>query len=483
MKKILLTLVITIFCIGSSLLLFSCTNGVSPTGISFKQEEIELVKNGSITVSSLIKVEPYNASNYQIDFTSSNKEIATVERRGAYLYISAVDYGSALITATIRGSELSSSILVKVTEGKVNDMYVDENAIIKDYYEGQTFSQTKPTVWARFESGTSKQVDYGEYELFITRAGEKLPINTPLQIGDILTISYFNYDYDIVLNVQEDFIASLEVVSPPQKQEYYIGDYFDSTAMVVEAVYVSGRREVITDYSFEVRPLDYNDKSITICYQDIFLDYPLSISANISVSNYSLLQEAIDNASIGDSIMLSGKHNYVNPIYIPLEKNLIIFGEPVGGLDVSITGKENSSIFIFTGQGNCTLANISLFGNGNESTVISYQGNSDISDSNITLENISINSCFIGIEFSLQSDDQINNIVLNINNTTITSDGYGIRLVGLKDSKLVIKESQIESQTAVEGTNILNFSINIDDKEIIANDYIIIESLQNINEN
>ena len=115
MKKILLTLVITIFCIGSSLLLFSCTNGVSPTGISFKQEEIELVKNGSITVSSLIKVEPYNASNYQIDFTSSNKEIATVERRGAYLYISAVDYGSALITATIRGSELSSSILVSFT--------------------------------------------------------------------------------------------------------------------------------------------------------------------------------------------------------------------------------------------------------------------------------------------------------------------------------------------------------------------------------
>lgn len=491
MKRVALVCLLCLICLGASALLFACGGSTAPTNLYFVQDQVDLVLNGSITMSTLLRIVPGNASGFRIDYTSSDEKIARVDSSAVgYLRIVARGYGSAEITATIRDTNLTDSIIVNVTDGDIVDMYVDELSVIRNYYVGQTFERTGMTVWALYESGESSQISEEDYQVNVLREGEKLSVDTPLIKGDSLTISYRNYDYEVELLILDDYIASLEVTTPPVVEQYYIGDSFDSTGMVVEAVYASGKREVITDYTFDSQPFDYNDSGITLTYQDVSLFYPLEINANTVVSNYGLLQEAIDSASDGDSIMITGRHNNVPTINIPSSKNLIIFGRATDSLGVSVTARANSPAFVIVGEGegSLTLANFTLSGQGETSALITYQEDSfeSLNNFDLTIDNVTINGTIGAIDFALpaQEGNLIENFNIQVLNSQINISEYlegAIKLSYVQNSSLTITNSQITSNITLEITNCNNLSLNIDGSVLSGDEVVVMDSISSSN--
>ena len=491
MKRVALVCLLCLICLGASALLFACGGSTAPTNLYFVQDQVDLVLNGSITMSTLLRIVPGDASGFRIDYTSSDEKIARVDSSAVgYLRIVARGYGSAEITATIRDTNLTDSIIVNVTDGDIVDMYVDELSVIRNYYVGQTFERTGMTVWALYESGESSQISEEDYQVNVLREGEKLSVDTPLIKGDSLTISYRNYDYEVELLILDDYIASLEVTTPPVVEQYYIGDSFDSTGMVVEAVYASGKREVITDYTFDSQPFDYNDSGITLTYQDVSLFYPLEINANTVVSNYGLLQEAIDSASDGDSIMITGRHNNVPTIHIPSSKNLIIFGRATDSLGVSVTARANSPAFVIVGEGegSLTLANFTLSGQGETSALITYQEDSfeSLNNFDLTIDNVTINGTIGAIDFALpaQEGNLIENFNIQVLNSQINISEYlegAIKLSYVQNSSLTITNSQITSNITLEITNCNNLSLNIDGSVLSGDEVVVMDSISSSN--
>lgn len=487
MKRVALVCLLSLICLGASALLFACGGSTAPTNLYFVQDQVDLVLNGSITMSTLLRIVPGDASGFRIDYTSSDEKIARVDSSAVgYLRIVARGYGSAEITATIRDTNLTDSIIVNVTDGDIVDMYVDELSVIRKYYVGQTFERTGMTVWALYESGESSQISEEDYQVNVLREGEKLSVDTPLIKGDSLTISYRNYDYEVELLILDDYIASLEVITPPVVEQYYIGDSFDSTGMVVEAVYASGKREVITDYTFDSQPFDYNDSGITLTYQDVSLFYPLEINANTVVSNYGLLQEAIDSASDGDSIMITGRHNNVPTIHIPSSKNLIIFGRATDSLGVSVTARANSPAFVIVGEGegSLTLANFTLSGQGETGALITYQEDSfeSLNNFDLTIDNVTINGTIGAIDFALpaQEGNLIENFNIQVLNSQINISEYlegAIKLSYVQNSSLTITNSQITSNITLEITNCNNLSLIIDGSVLSGDEVVVMDSI------
>lgn len=80
---------------------------------------------------------------------------------------------------------------------------------------------------------------------------------------------------DINLDYKENIISSLYIKNPPYKTVYEYGESFDSTGLIVVAVYSNSDEKEINDYSISNEILKRNIKQITIsykgvyCYQDI----------------------------------------------------------------------------------------------------------------------------------------------------------------------------------------------------------------------
>lgn len=76
----------------------------------------------------------------------------------------------------------------------------------------------------------------------------------------------------------EKTVIDVQMMMPPDKTEYVVGEHFDETGMVITAVYSDGTRQQITDYTIDkTGALHIEDTMITITYQDYTLEQPISV--------------------------------------------------------------------------------------------------------------------------------------------------------------------------------------------------------------
>ena len=62
-------------------------------------------------------------------------------------------------------------------------------------------------------------------------------------------------------------VTDVQMMMPPDKTEYVVGETFDDTGMVITAVYSDGTRKAVTDYKIDkTGPLTLEDKEVTITY-------------------------------------------------------------------------------------------------------------------------------------------------------------------------------------------------------------------------
>ncbi len=485
MKKFL-TIFLILFSFTSIFTLVSCGDKTIPIEtLSFEESEIELFK-GQGKYLHLV-VTPKNAKNFKLEWSTSNKEIATISSNGK---VQSVNYGQAIITCAVKDTDVKATCIVNVTDGQVFDMYVDEYSVIKDYYEGQTFNETGMTVWVRYQSGINKQLSREEYEIIVPET---------LSIGDKLEIKYKNYIYEIELNVKEDYITSIEVSSPPIKTDYYVGESFDSTGMIVSLVYASGKKIETTDYTLSSSHLSYNDNSIKIIYNEsISCIQPLNVKPNHIVSIYSNLQSIIDSASYGDSIMITGNHYNVDSVVIPKSKNLTIYGALQDNLTTIST--LNSPTFILLNDtddenNQTTIANLILNSNDtNVSPIITIDETESINSLNnltLLLDNLTINYNSTAINISatsnpLYQNQTIENLKIEIKNCNFINNitentSNAVVLNNVNNSSISINDSNIENNNnCLQIINCNNIKINVSNSIIEGkNNALYIENVNN----
>lgn len=368
-KKLLFySIFLMFFMIFSSFLLISCDKNVPPEEISLSLTEVSLFKGQ--TQKLYIDVYPKEAKNFTLEMTSTDSKTVSIDKRG---YIQGHKYGEAIITISIKGSDISAQCHVVVGDGKIVNVSVKDNTFY--YFEGQTFDENSLKVYAVYESGKEVLLKKEEYTI---EAPQTLSLDSEIKI------KYGNFKEKIYSPIiLEDYVKSIEVVKQPNKTEYVIGEEFDKSGLTIQKVYASGKTEEFSDFQVDTTKVGYKQNQVKISYDKFETTIPITTKAQITVQSISQLQKAINDGY--KSIMLEeASYNTSTQIILNSVQDLIIFGETA---DTSINGWNNIP---FTFVGNCQnviLADFTITRTGE--TPSEYQIDfSNCTGGNITLSNL-----------------------------------------------------------------------------------------------
>lgn len=82
-----------------------------------------------------------------------------------------------------------------------------------------------------------------------------------------ITVKYRNLVKTFIVHVEQKKVVSILVKESPDKTSYIEGQTFDSSGMVVEAVYNNGERKIVTDYTVEEIGHTVGERDLVISYQ------------------------------------------------------------------------------------------------------------------------------------------------------------------------------------------------------------------------
>ena len=90
--------------------------------------------------------------------------------------------------------------------------------------------------------------------------------------------------YNLLFEKETPVIKKLEIEEVPTKTEYYQGDTFDKSGMVVNAIYTDNTKKEITDYVIDKSVLTLNDREIEISYDSKVATLPITVKPNPVIS-------------------------------------------------------------------------------------------------------------------------------------------------------------------------------------------------------
>ena len=170
------------------------------------------------------------------------------------------------VKVVFRGKEATVKVAVESTNG-LDHLSIKNYPDKMIYAEGEDFDDTGLVVEAVYDDERTEEIDY------TIENGKNLTVDNP-----VVKIKYKNVELDLPLTVYEDVITSIQIETEPTKTEYYEGEKFDKTGMVVEAIYKSGKTEEITNYEITNGDnLAQGQNSVRIKYGKFTVDQPIVV--------------------------------------------------------------------------------------------------------------------------------------------------------------------------------------------------------------
>lgn len=139
------------------------------------------------------------------------------------------------------------------------------------YVEGQNFDATGMVVTGYYADGNSKEI-----EDYTVQNGNKL------QLGQTeVTIKYEGKTTTQKIEVVKNSVENITIKTPPTKLEYWAGEDFEETGMVIEAIYKDGATKKVTDYTVEDgKTLKNGQTTVTIKYEGKKVTQPITVKPN-----------------------------------------------------------------------------------------------------------------------------------------------------------------------------------------------------------
>ena len=144
-----------------------------------------------------------------------------------------------------------------------------------DYWAGEDFDKTGMVVTANYNSRKNPSV-------VLDSSSYSISNGTNLRAGQTsVTITYEDKTVEQPITVIENKVESIEIITPPTNLEYWAGDDFDKTGMVVMATYTDETTVEITDYTItNGTNLKNGQSSITVSYEGKTAEQTITVKAN-----------------------------------------------------------------------------------------------------------------------------------------------------------------------------------------------------------
>ena len=238
--------------------------------------ELSIRKLTSITIES----QPTKLSYYTGEYfdTEGLKVVAsfedgTTEDVSSYCsftpaYIESVDTTEVVISYSENGYTQTASIQVQVTENVIENIAIAEYPQT-EYFVGQTFDTEGLKVVANYTSGKQEDVTS---ECTISKS-ESLDTE-----DKSITISYLNFNVELLINVSKVEMTSISVTKVPNKIIYFEGENVDVTGIEVTANFNNGATMIISEgFTYTPEILGVNDSKVTVTYQGLSCTYSVTV--------------------------------------------------------------------------------------------------------------------------------------------------------------------------------------------------------------
>lgn len=289
---------------------YTCRVFVNPNGISKSKNDLQLVP---------LKVgesETFNAGYHTLEFDNpieitSNKFAVAIE-------ISSTDGSSVYGSYVKKDSSLYSSVEVQTGkcfkldsweyrseddwsgwENLGEDNYTPRNSTIKAFTTSESIDEslknieiitppTKTEYWAGENFDKSGMVVKANYNskinpsVILDSSSYSITNGTDLKVGQTsVTITYEDKTVEQPIKVDENKVENIAITTSPSKTEYWTGEDFDRTGMVVKATYTDGTTLEVTDYTImNGSSLKNGQSAIIVSYEGKTVEQSIIIKAN-----------------------------------------------------------------------------------------------------------------------------------------------------------------------------------------------------------
>ena len=174
------------------------------------------------------------------------------------------------VTISYEGKSVTQSI--NVISDTLTGLTIKTPPAKVAYTEGQNFDKTGMVVEATYQSGNKRTITD-----FVVENGNNLK---PTQTS--VTISYGGLQVSQRVTVSANTLQSISITTPPNKTQYYAGQNFDKTGMVVMGTFKDGSTLEILDYNVENGTgLTQSKTSITINYEGKKAYQPITVVEDV----------------------------------------------------------------------------------------------------------------------------------------------------------------------------------------------------------
>lgn len=200
------------------------------------------------------------------------------------------------------------------------------------YIEGENFNSLGMVIEAIYSNGKTKIIT--DYTI---SSNKNLSVNQ-----NSVKITYLNQSLNVPISVEKNTVSDLYITSGAKKTSYIEGEDFDSSGMVVTAVYKNGTKKQITNYELiNATNLSVDQAYVTVSYSGKQINQQVTVSEkeveNISVKmmpnklEYGLNSEQLDLS--GGILLITYNNGETEEILMTDEDILVI------GFDNSLEGK------------------------------------------------------------------------------------------------------------------------------------------------
>ena len=274
--------------------------------------------NGSLDQNSLGNLDGYGCADvyvngnqlgqnvtdfYQSFPCGSTYEIKNIQAYNGYTY-TGVQSGS--LSGTISGDTEVRLAFVK-NAAVCTGINIASKPSKVDYLEGDAWNPSGLSIAASYSDGTTKDVT-GSCQ--VTGYDSTPGVKT-------ITISYSGFETAFSVNVRRKELDRLEIVSPPKKTTYNIGESLDYDGLQLRVYYNNGTSEIVDNYTNYVEKnitdtegkktielwYSYNEKSVYVLLE-IVVENPHKEDIELVINDdYTMLEgkipEILVNASYG----------------------------------------------------------------------------------------------------------------------------------------------------------------------------------------
>ena len=172
------------------------------------------------------------------------------------------------VTIAYEGKSVTQEI--EVVENTVESIVVKDEPGNDEYWAGENFDVTGMTIEATYRDGT-KQIVQVTNEM--VQDGQTLKNDQTT-----VTVEYEGKTVTQRITVKVNTVVELKITKGPDKEDYVVGQNFNSSGMIVIAKYAKGEEVAVTDYEIlDGTSLQKTQTAITIKYEGLTVTYTITV--------------------------------------------------------------------------------------------------------------------------------------------------------------------------------------------------------------